>query len=79
MTPKSHAWTVRTDASMTEVEAADIDAAAVAWAASEGIAEINGIDSLVRHIESIDGAWLWIDSDTAPDGDRVYAGRENMA
>jgi hypothetical protein len=75
----THTYTVRTDACMTEIVASDIDSAATAWANGEGIAEIDGIDSLVRHIESIDGAWLWIESDAAPDGDRVYAGRENMA
>jgi hypothetical protein len=75
----THTWTVRTDADMTEIVAADIDSAAVAWADGKCIAEIDGIESLVRHIESIDGAWLWIESDAAPDGDRVYAGRENMA
>ena len=74
----TYEWTIRTDASMTTVEAPDADAAAVAWAACEGAANVHDLSSLVAYIEGIDGAWMWIESDTAPDGDRVYAGRRNM-
>jgi hypothetical protein len=71
-------WTIRTDAGTTTVTAPDADAAAVAWAAGEGAAAVHDLGSLVAHIEGIDGAWLWIESTMAPDGERVYAGRENM-
>lgn len=74
----SHEWTIRTDAGMTTLIAPDADAAAASWAAGEGLAAVHDLDSLVAYIEDIPGAWLWIESTTAPDGGRVYAGRENM-
>ena len=79
MNAGNHKWTIKTDAVMVEIDAPSIDSAAAAFAAGESIRGVTDRDSLVRHIKSIDGAWLWIESDTAPDGDRVYAGRENMA
>ena len=74
-----NAYHIKTDAGSTTVTAESMDAAARAWAESEGIAGVTGTDSLAAKIESIDGAWLWIESDDAADGARVYAGRANMA
>ena len=74
----THEWTIRTDSDMVTITAQNASAAASAWAASEGVPEVHGLDSLIAHIEGIDGAWLWIESTTAPDGERVYAGRANM-
>jgi hypothetical protein len=75
----AYEWTIRTDAGMTTVTAPDADAAAAAWAAGEVLTvEVRDLAGLVDYIESIPGAWLWIESTMAPDGERVYAGRENM-
>jgi len=76
----AYEWTIRTDAGTTTVTAPDADAAAVAWAAGEGegAANVHDLDSLIAYIDGIDGAWLWIESTMAPDGERVYAGRGNM-
>jgi hypothetical protein len=74
----TYEWTIRTDAGMVTVTAPDADAAAVAWAAGEGSANVRDLDSLIAYIDGIDGAWLWIESTMAPDGERVYAGRKNM-
>ncbi|NDD54013.1 hypothetical protein EBZ39_09070 [bacterium] len=75
---ETYEWTVRTEAGMTVITAPNSDAAAVAWAVGEGLAEVHDLDSLIAHIEDIPGAWLWIESTMAPDGERVYAGRQNM-
>jgi hypothetical protein len=75
---KNHEWTIRTDAGTTTITAPDADAAAVSWAAGEGVAGVHDLESLVAYIEGIDGAWLWIESVMAADGERVYAGRDNM-
>ena len=74
-----NAYYIKTDAGSTTTTAESIDAAARLWAESEGIAGVSGTDSLVAKIEAIDGAWLWIESDEAEDGARIYAGRANMA
>ena len=76
-----HEYTIRTDASTTTVTATDINSAARAWADGEGgsaRSAVTGLQSLIEYVESFDGAWLWIESDTASDGTRVYAGRRNM-
>jgi len=74
----AYEWTIRSDAGMTTVTAQDADAAAAAWAAGEGAKAVHDVGSLVAYVESIPGAWLWIESTMAPDGERVYAGRQNM-
>ena len=80
----THEWTIRTDAGMSTVQAPDIDAAARAWAADEGNdcsahEHVTDLATLLDYIEGIDGAWLWIESESAPDGARVYAGKSRMA
>lgn len=64
---------VKTDAVAVDgIEAESMDAAAVQFASSEGIAGVTDVATLVEAIEAIDGAWLWIESDEG--GDRVHAG-----
>jgi len=74
-------YEIRSDDGTTTVMATDIDSAARAWADGEGSrarSAVTGLPSLIEYIESIDGAWLFIESDTAPDGTRVYAAQHNM-
>jgi hypothetical protein len=76
-----HEYTIRSDDGTTTVMAIDIDSAARAWADGAGSrarSAVTGLPSLIEYIESIDGAWLFVQSDTAPDGTRVYAARHNM-
>jgi hypothetical protein len=69
-------YTINSDAYLTTVEAESFDAAAVALATSTpGLAGVTDLDSLLDRIESIDGAWMWIEN---AEGIRHYAGAENM-
>jgi hypothetical protein len=68
-------YTIKTDADMCTISATTMDEAARKWAASEAISGVTDVASLFAHIESIDGAWMWIESDDAPDGLRQQAGR----
>lgn len=69
-------YTIRTDASMQEIFAANIDKAAARFAKGEfpGV-NITTADELLSHIEGIDGAWCWIES---PDGSRREVGTEEL-
>ena len=71
-------WTIRTEAGMRHLKAPDADAAAAAWGAREGVAAVQDMQSLIAYVEASEGSWMWIESDDAPDGGRVYAGEENM-
>lgn len=76
-----YTYTIRTDAVLTSVDAETIDDAARLFAASEFKQSVDtdyGLAELLAEIEGIDGAWLWIESDDAPDGVRQYAGKQNM-
>lgn len=76
-----HTYYVRTEAGSANITAETIDAAAAEWARQdcpEAAAAVTDMRSLVAYIESIDNAWLWIESDDAPDGARIYAGLENI-
>lgn len=67
-----HIYTIRTDAVQAEISAISIDTAAKLFAADEFPGkQINDVDDLFARIEKIgDGAWCWIESETAPDGAR---------
>ena len=56
-------YTIRTDALLTTIDAADIDAAARTFAASEGYRDVATANDLLRRIAAIDDAWIWIESD----------------
>lgn len=79
---KLYTYKINSDAYLTKVYATSMDDAARKLAATEPHLAKSGVTdlaSLMSYIESIDGAWLWIESDDAPDGNRQYAGSENMA
>jgi hypothetical protein len=68
-----HTYTIRTDAIMREIEAESADEAAKIFAAGE-FPGTEDVADLFSAIEEIDGAWCWIESDTAPDGHRRSVG-----
>lgn len=72
----SYEYTVKTDAAEQQIEAASIDEAAAIFASDEWPhAHITDADSLFAQIERIgDGAWCWIESQDAPDGERRSVG-----
>lgn len=79
---KTYTYKINSDAYLTKVQAASMDDAASKLAATERHLAKSGVtdlQSLLAYIESVDGAWLWIESDDAPDGNRQYAGAQNMA
>lgn len=65
-----YTYTIKTDATEAEVEAETIDHAAALFAAGERIAHILSCRALLSYFAGIEGAWAWIESDDAPDGDR---------
>lgn len=78
---KTYTYKINSDAYLTKVEASNMDEAARKLAATEPHLAKQGIETvqdLLSYIESVDGAWLWIESQDAPDGNRLYAGQENM-
>jgi hypothetical protein len=72
-TTATYTYTIRTDAVLDEIEAASMDAAAVAFAAGEDLRGVTDTDSLLAAYARIgDGAWIWIESEHAPDGARRF-------
>jgi hypothetical protein len=70
-----YTYTIKTDGVEADIEANNIDAAAIDFAEDEFPAEsVYGVQDLFSIIERIgDGAWCWIESDDAPDGQRRSA------
>lgn len=72
-TPQQRRYTyvVRTDAGLSEYDAASMDQAARKFAADENIRGVRNVETLLAAYERIgDGAWIWIESSDAPDGAR---------
>lgn len=71
MTTTDYTYTIKTDAEMAEIEAATMDAAAVAFAEDTGLRGVVDVDTLLAAVAQVgDGAWIWIESHDAPDGGR---------
>jgi hypothetical protein len=64
-----YTYTIKTDALAVEVEASTIDAAAVTFGRSAGLSGDN-CQEILESVSGVVGAWMWIESDDAPDGDR---------
>jgi hypothetical protein len=81
---KVYEYTIRTEAGMCTYDAANINEAVKLFAADTypgGLYQAETADELVAKVEAednVDGCWLWIESDEAPDGDRRWANEENM-
>lgn len=81
---KLYAYRINSDADSMTVDAGDINEAARKYTANGNLAKMAGVDpiqtvdDLIEAIESIEGAWLWIESDEAPDGNRQYANPQNV-
>lgn len=76
-----YTYTINSDAYLTKIQAENMDQAAAKLAVTEPMmvkAGVRDTASLLSYIESVDGAWLWIESKDAPDGNRQYAGSQNM-
>ena len=57
-------YMIRTDAVMQEIEAPNMDDAAMQFARGEGIRGVVGAQSLIEAYARIgDGAWVWIEGD----------------
>ena len=66
---KMYTYTIKTDALAVEIEASTIDAAAVMFGRSAGLSGDN-CQEVLESVSGIVGAWMWIESGDAPDGDR---------
>ena len=66
---KMYTYTIKTEALAVEIEASTIDAAAVMFGRSAGLSGDN-CQEVLESVSGIVGAWMWIESDDAPDGDR---------
>jgi hypothetical protein len=64
-----YTYTIKTDALAVEIEAPTIDAAAVTFGRSAGLSG-NNCQEILESVSGVVGAWMWIESDDAPDGDR---------
>ncbi|MDQ3773265.1 MAG: hypothetical protein M3461_02235 [Pseudomonadota bacterium] len=64
-----YTYTIKTDALAVEIEAPTIDAAAVTFGRSAGLSG-NNCREILESVSGVVGAWMWIESDDAPDGDR---------
>jgi hypothetical protein len=64
-----YTYTIKTDALTVEIEASTIDAAAVMFGRSAGLSGDN-CQEILESVSGVVGAWMWIESDDAPDGDR---------
>jgi hypothetical protein len=64
-----YTYTIKTDALAVEIEASTIDAAAVMFGRSAGLSGDN-CQEILESVSGVVGAWMWIESDDAPDGDR---------
>ena len=64
-----YTYTIKTDALAVEIEASTIDAAAVMFGRSAGLSGDN-CQEVLESVSGIVGAWMWIESGDAPDGDR---------
>jgi hypothetical protein len=68
-THKMYTYIIKTDALAVEIEASTIDAAAVTFGRSAGLSGDN-CQEILESVSGIVGAWMWIESDDAPDGGR---------
>ena len=68
---KMYTYTAKTDAlnGSVIIEASTIDAAAIIFGRPRGLSGDN-CREVLESVAEIDGAWMWIESDDAPDGDR---------
>jgi hypothetical protein len=64
-----YTYTIKTDALAVEIEASTIDAAAVTFGRSAGLSGDN-CQEILESVSGVVGAWMWIESDDAPDGGR---------
>jgi hypothetical protein len=64
-----YTYTIKTDALTVEIEASTIDAAAVMFGRSAGLSGDN-CQEILESVSGVVGAWMWIEADDAPDGDR---------
>ena len=64
-----YTYTIKTDALAVEIEASTADAAAVMFGRSAGLSGDN-CQEILESVSGVVGAWMWIESDDAPDGDR---------
>ena len=70
-------YTINTDAGLCRgIEADSFNAAIAKWSATEQLGKAATLSDWISYIESLDGAWGWIECDQT--GERHYAGQENM-
>lgn len=69
-------YTINSDSFLVKIDAESFDQAAAKLAESTpGLQGVKDLQSLLGKIESIDGAWLWIEDESYQ---RHYAGQQNM-